>query len=112
MAALGTQTKKVRKPQRLMGMASHDVEGPVLYFEYGVMNAESGTTSGTITTGLTNVIIAIFNPLDSYAITGAPHSTNIVTYVDGIANTLPIVNTNPSGSAHWNYFLIGTVETI
>ena len=111
MASIGGVIKKVRKPQRLMGMASHDVEGPVLYFEYGQFTIANAATTGTLVTGLTNVIAAIFTPLNVYGITAAPYLATAV--VDPTAG-VTVNNTNPGNAAGgiFSYLLIGTVETV
>jgi hypothetical protein len=107
-----TQIKKTRKPQRLMGSASHDVEGSVMYFEYGTVQALDNDVAGTINTGLTNVIIALFQPTNAFAAVGAAASTGLVTLgSNGASNTIAVTTADAGGTAVWNYFLIGTVET-
>lgn len=109
MADIGTIVKKVNKPLRLMGMKSTTVEGPVLYFEYGTFTIANGATTGTLPTGLTNIIAAIFTPLNTYANTASPHSTLVVA-----SDAITVLNTDPANAAGgaFSYFLIGTVETV
>lgn len=109
MADIGTIVKKTAKPLRIMGAKSTDVEGLVLYFEYGTFTIANAATTGTLPTKLTSVIAAIFTPLNTYAITAAPYSTLAV------ANSaITVLNTNPGNAAggQFAYLLIGTIETV
>lgn len=108
MADIATIQKKTSKPLRLMGMKSTDVEGSVLYFEYGTFTIANAATTGTLPTSLTNVIWAGFFPTNTYARTANPYSTLIV------ANgAITVLNTDPGNAAggSFAYFLLGTVET-
>ena len=108
MASIATVVKKTAKPLRLMGAGSHDVEGSPLYFEYGTFNIADSATTGTLATKLTNVIAAIFTPLNSYAVTAKPYSDLVVA-----SSAITVANTNPNGSTgNFSYLLIGTVETV
>lgn len=109
MADIATIVKKTNKPLRLMGAKSTDVEGQVLYFEYGTFIIANGATTGELPTGLTNVVAAIFTPQNTYAITAAPHSTLVLS-----GGKITINNTNPGNAAggQFAYMLIGTVETV
>jgi len=105
MAAL-TQTKMVNKPLRMMGAKSTDVEGQVLYFEYGTFSIADNVTSGTIATSLTNIVWAGFHPTNAAALLGNAYSTLVLT-----TGTIPIANVDPNGTAIYAYLLIGTIET-
>jgi hypothetical protein len=96
----------VNKPLRLMGAKSTDVEGQVLYFEYGTFTVNDNETTGEISTGLTNIVWAGFFPKTTQAITAAPYSTLIIT-----TGTITVLTTDPGGDAVFAYLLIGTVET-
>jgi hypothetical protein len=108
MADIGTITKKVNKPLRVMGAKSTTVEGQVLYFEYGTFTIANAATTGTLPTDLTNIVAAIFTPNNSYAITAAPYSTLVIA-----SSAITVLNTNPghADGGIFSYFLIGTVET-
>jgi len=108
MADIGTIQKMVNKPLRLMGMKSTDVEGQVLYFEYGTFTIADNATTGTLPTDLTNIIAAIFTPQGAGSITAAIHSTLVIA-----SGKITIASTDPGASgAPFAYFLIGTVETL
>lgn len=107
MADVGNLHKLVRNPQRLMGAKSTDVEGPILYFEFGTFTVADNVTSSTLPTDLTNVSLSYFQPLNAYAITGAAWSTNVITTA-----TIPVSTTDPGGTANYAYLLIGSVETV
>lgn len=109
MAAIGTVSKLTVKPARLMGSASTDVEARVLYYEYGTFTIANAATTGTLLTGLTNIVAAIFTPLNVYARTAAAYSTLAVDPTVGIT----INNTDPGNAAggQYAYFLIGTTDT-
>lgn len=109
MADIGTIKKMVSKPLRVLGDKSTTVEGQVLYFEYGTFTIANAATTGTLPTGLTNVVAAIFTPKNTYAITAAPYSDLTIT-----SGAITVNNTNPGNAAggQFAYFLIGTVETV
>jgi hypothetical protein len=105
MASVSSLMKIVRVPIRLSGTTS-DVEGAPLYYEVGTFSVADNVTSSTLATDLTAVKFAYFQPLNSYAVTAAPLSTNAIT-TDGIT----ITTTDPGGTANFAYLLVGTVET-
>jgi hypothetical protein len=109
MADIATIVKKTNKPLRLMGMRSTDVEGQVLYFEYGTFTIANAATTGELPTGLTNIVAAIFTPLNVYGRTASPYSTLILS-----GGKITILNTDPGNALGGQiaYFLIGTVETV
>jgi len=109
MADIATIVKKTPKPMRILGDKSTSVEGPVLYFEYGTFTIANGATTGTLPTKLTNVIAAVFTPMNAYAVTAAPYSTLVLS-----SSKITVANTDPGNAAGgaFAYFLIGTVETL
>jgi len=110
MAAIGTVNKLTVKPARLMGSASTDVEAPVLYYEYGTFTIANGATTGTLITSLTNIVIAIFFPMNAYCSVAQAYSSLVIDPVAGIT----VVNTDPANAAgaEYAYMLIGTNLTI
>lgn len=107
MADIATIKKKVSKPLRIMGDKSTTVEGQVLFFEYGTFAIADNATSGTLPTGLTNVVAAVFTPANAGGITAAIHSTLAVA-----SGAITINSTDPgAGTGAFTYFLIGTIET-
>lgn len=109
MADIGTIQKKTNKPLRIMGAKSTTTEGQVLYFEYGTFTIANAATTGTLPTGLTHIVAAIFTPLNTYAVTAAPYSTLVIA-----SDAITVLNTDPGNAAggKFAYFLIGTVETV
>lgn len=111
MAAIGTVNKLTVKPARLMGSASTDVEASVLYYEYGTFTIANAATTGTLITGLTQLVAAIFFPMNAYAITAAPYAD--LTTIDPVAG-ITVNNTNPGNAAGgiFAYLLIGRTQNI
>jgi hypothetical protein len=109
MADIGTIQKMVNKPLRLMGARSTDVEGQVLYFEYGTFTIANGATTGELPTDLTNVVAAVFTPMNAYTQTALAYSDLVIT-----SGAITVANADPGNAAGaiYAYLLIGTVETI
>jgi len=109
MADIGTILKKVRRPLRMMGAKSTELDGSVLYFEYGTFTIANGATTGTLPTGLTNVVWAGFFPLNVYGRTANPYSDLTLT-----SSKITVNNTDPANAAGGQiaYLLVGTVETL
>lgn len=109
MADIGTITKMVNKPLRVMGAKSTTVEGQVLYFEYGTFLIANAATTGTLPTDLTSIVWAGFFPKNTYANTALPYSTLIIA-----SEKITVLNTDPGNAAggDFAYLLIGTVEAI
>jgi len=109
MADVSSLKKKVRNPIRWMGAKSTDVEGPVLYYEFGTFTIDDNVTSSTLPTGLTNVVGWILTPMNlSAASVALPFSPLTLS-----SGKITITTVDPGASgAIYSYVLFGTVETV
>ena len=108
MADIGTIQKMVNKPLRMMGAKSTDVEGQVLYFEYGTFTIANAATTGELPTSLTNVVGCLLTPMNAYTATALAYSDLVIT-----SGAITVANVDPGNAAGaaYAYLLIGTVET-
>jgi len=109
MASVSNVMKITPKPLRIMGSGSHDVEGSVLYYEFGTFSILNAAVTGTLATKLTNIVAAIFTPKNAPATVALPYS-DLTIASDGTGIT--VANTDPKATANFSYLLIGTVETV